>query len=301
MSSVVSGKIQRTFRTEAGMKRASVLLTALFAFSIIVGCARAPEEAITVFAGAASKVALDEAATAFENRSGIKVYANYGGSGAVLSQMKLSRSGDVYMPGSPDYLAVAERDGIIRPDSTKIVSYLVPIIAVQHGNPRNVQSLSDLARPGIKVAIGNPEAVCVGLYAVEIFDHNHLLTEVGRNIVTEAESCEKVATLISLKSVDAAIGWHVFHDWDPDSIDAVYLKPEQLPRIAYIPAAISTYARDSDSAQKFIDFLVSSQGQDIFRKWGYITTEAEARKFAPAARIGGEYRLPEAYRSLLGK
>ncbi len=124
---------------------------------------------------------------------------------------------------------------------------------------------------------------------------------IGKNIVTHAESCEKTATLVSLKSVDAVIGWHVFHDWDPDKIDVVYLKPEELPRIAYIPAAISTYAKDRESAQEFIDFLVSRQGQDIFRKWGYITTEDEARQFAPEAKIGGEYKLPETYESLVGK
>jgi molybdate transport system substrate-binding protein len=139
----------------------------------------------------------------------------------------------------------------------------------------------------------------VGLYAVEILDYNHFLAEVGNNIVTYAESCEKTATLLSLKQVDAVIGWHVFHDWDPDKIDVVYLGAEQLPRIAYIPGALTTFVKDKDSAEKFLDFLVSPQGQEIFKKWGYITTESEARKFAPNAKIGGEYQLPEAYKALV--
>ncbi len=254
---------------------------------------------LTAFSGAASKPALDEAAESFEKQTGIKVYPTYGGSGAVLSQMKLSRSGDLYIPGSPDYIAKAERDGVIDPKSVKVISYLVPVIAIQHGNPKNIQSLSDLARPGIKVGIGNPEAVCLGLYTIEILDYNHLLEAVAKNIVTYAESCEKTATLLSLKSVDAVIGWHVFHEWDPRNIDVVYLKPEQTPRIGYIPAAISVYAQDKETAREFIDFLVSRPGQDIFDKWGYFATEAEARKFAPHAQIGGEYELPDTYKSLV--
>ena len=277
------------------------LLAGLLVLILIGGCTKGERETITAFCGAASKPAMDESAQAFEKKAGIKVYCNYGGSGTMLSQMKLSKSGDLYIPGSPDYMIMAERDGVVKPESVKIVSYLIPVIAVQRGNPKNVQSLSDLTKPGIKVGIGNPEAVCVGLYAVEIFEYNHLLMEIGKNIVTHAESCEKTATLVSLKSVDAVIGWHVFHDWDPANIDVVYLKPEQLPRIAYIPAAISIYARDSESAQKFIDFLISPQGQDIFRKWGYITMENEARKFAARAEIGGEYKLSETYKSLIGK
>ena len=265
----------------------------------LAGCSGGEEKSLTIFAGAASKPALDEAGQAFEKMTGIKVYFNYGGSGTMLSQMKLSQSGDLYIPASPDYIIKAQRDGLIDANPTRIVAYLIPVIAVQHGNPKNIQSLSDLAKTGIKVAISNPEVVSLGSYSVEILDYNHLLAEVGKNIVTQAENAAKTAALISFKSVDAVIGWHVFKDWDPENIDVVYLEPEQTPRLAYIPAAISSFVKDRESAQKFIDFLLSKPGQDIFKKWGYIATESEARKFAPGAEIGGEYKLPETYNSLV--
>lgn len=263
------------------------------------GCAGKNTGAVTVFAGSASKPPLEEAAQAFEKETGVHVYTNYGGSGTMLSQMELSRSGDIYIPGSQDFMAKAESKNIVDNASVKKLAYLVPVIAVQHGNPQNITSLADLARPGIKVGIGNPESVCLGLYAVEILDSNKLLTDVGKNIVVNVESCEKIATLVSLKSVDAVIGWDVFHHWDPDNIDVVYLAPEQLPRLAYIPAAVSAFAADKAIAGKFIDFLASSKGQQIFQKWGYITSESEARKFAPNAEIGGEYHLPPDYQTLM--
>jgi molybdate transport system substrate-binding protein len=254
---------------------------------------------ISVFAGSASKPALDESASEFEKQTGIKVFITYGGSGSVLSQMELSKTGDIYIPGSPDYLIKAEKKKITDPTTTKIVVYLIPAINVQSGNPKNILSLSDLAKPGITVGIGNPTTVCVGLYAVEILDNNNLLADVYKNIVTQASSCDNTATLISLKSVDAVIGWSVFHDWDPDNIDTIYLKPEQITRLAYIPAAISTFCKEKEAAAAFIDFLTSSNGQEIFKKWGYNVTEAEARKYAPNATIGGEYQLPESYNSLV--
>ena len=254
---------------------------------------------ISVFAGSASKPALDEAAIAFEKQTGVKVYLTYGGSGTVLSQMELSKTGDIYIPGSPDYLVKAENKKIIDPTSTKIVAYLIPAINVQAGNPKNIQSLSDLAKPGIKVGIGNPTTVCVGLYAIEILDNNNQLADVYKNIVTQASSCDNTATLISLKSVDAVMGWSVFHDWDPQNIDTVYLKPEQIPRLAYIPAAISNFAKEKEAATAFINFLTSPTGQEIFQKWGYDVTEAEARKYAPNAQIGGEYQLPDSYKALI--
>lgn len=254
---------------------------------------------IMVFAGSASKPVLDEAAQTFEKQTGIKVYINYGGSGTMLSQMELSKTGDIYIPGSPDYLVKSERNNITDPNSTKIVAYLIPVISVQKGNPKNIQQLADLVKPGIKVGIGNPSTVCLGLYSIEILDKNNLLADVYKNIITNAESCDKTATLLSLKSVDAIIGWDVFHCWDPENIDTVYFKPEQISRIAYIPAAISTFSKDKVSATEFIDFLISSTGQDIFKKWGYLTNKSEALNFAPNAMIGGEYNLPESYKALL--
>jgi len=278
------------------VKKLVLVVIGVLVLAVGGGCAREEPKTITAFVGSASKPAMDEAARAFQEKMGIQVYVSYGGSGTMLSQVELSKSGDLYIPGSQDYIARAEKKGIIDPASLKKIAYLIPVIAVQHGNPQQIKSLADLAKPGIKVGIGNPEAVCLGLYAMEILEYNHLLSDVSRNIITHAESCEKTATLLSLKSVDAVIGWHVFHDWLPDKIDVVFLAPGQLPRIAYIPGVLTGFARDKESARQFLDFLVSPEGQEIFTRWGYITTEAEARKYAPDAQIGGEYKLPETYR-----
>jgi len=270
-----------------------VIITSAICF--FVSAAGASEKRITAFCGSASKPVLEEAAESFYKKTGIQVNLNFSGSGTMLSQIKMSRRGDVYIPGSPDYMIKAIRDGVVDPDSVAILTYLVIAIDVQHGNPKNIQTLFDLTKPGIRVAIGNPEAVCVGLYAVEMLERNGLLQQVQKNIVTHAHSCEATAAILAMKKVDAVIGWSVFSRWNPDKIDAVLLRPHEIPRIAYIPAAISTYSQDKKSAQSFINFLISPQGQKIFAKWGYITTEKEARMFAPKAAIGGEYKLLEGY------
>ena len=271
---------------------------AVLVIAVIVGCTGGGTKTITAFCGSASKPAMEEAALAFEDETGIKVYLNFSGSGTMLSQMKVSQSGDLYIPGSPDYMVMAENDGVADPDTVRIISYLVPAVLVQEGNPSGIHALADLAREGIEVGIGNPEAVCVGLYAYEILEYNDLLAEVESNIVTHAESCSKTATLVALKTVDAILGWRVFSSWH-DTIDAVYLEPQQIPRLAYIPGAVSTFAEDRESAGRFLDYLTSPAGQEIFRKWGYLSTETEAREYAPGAQIGGEYHLPADYRPLI--
>jgi molybdate transport system substrate-binding protein len=279
--------------TLKGFLRSSLLVVLMIGLCIAEG--GAAERRITAFCGSASKPAMEEAATQFEQKTGIRVDLHFSGSGTVLSQMKIARRGDLYIPGSPDYMSKAIREGVVDPESITIIAYLIIAIDVQRGNPKNIQTLADLARPGIRVGIGNPEAVCVGLYAVEVLERNRLLKQVQDNIITHAPNCSATASLVAMQKVDAVIGWRVFSEWNPDKIEAVLLKPQEVPRLAYIPAALSTYSLDKEGAQQFIDFLISAEGQKIFKKWGYIATEQEARAFAPHAEIGGEYRLPVDY------
>jgi molybdate transport system substrate-binding protein len=254
-----------------------------------------------LFAGAASKPATEEVVKDFRKKTGVPVDAIFGGSGFILSQMALSRRGDIYFPGSSDFMEVAKRKALVYPESEKIIAYLVPAINVQKGNPKRIRFLKDLTKKGIRLAIANPEMVCVGTYAVEIIEKNLNSQEkesLRKNLVTFTESCEKTANVISLRAVDAVIGWGVFQYWDPERIETVYLKPEEMPRIGYIPIAISKFAQDRALAQTFVDFILSPQGKSIFRKYNYLMDLQEARRFTkPDTPVGGEYILPKEWRT----
>lgn len=254
-------------------------------------------EEIYVFAGAASKPPTEEVAKVFERKTGVKVNLTFGGSGFVLSQMTLAKKGDIYFPGSSDYMEIAKKKHLVFPETERNVVYLVPAINVQKGNPKGIKSLKDLLQPGLRVAIANPEGVCVGLYAVEIIEKNMNLAEKAafkKNLVNYTESCEKTATAISLKAADAVIGWRVFQYWDPERIQTIPLKKEEIPRIGYIPIAISQFTANRALAQSFIDFILSKEGLAIFKKYNYFMSPDEASAWIGVKKpVGGEYILPQ--------
>jgi len=260
----------------------------------------ASTDPLLIFAGAASKPPTEEAARAFGQQAGIQVRLTFGGSGFVLSQMKLARRGDVYFPGSSDFMEKAKREKLVFPETEKIIAYLIPAINVQKGNPRNIRSLRDLTQPNLRLAIADPEGVCVGTYAVEVVEKNLSSEErerFRRNLATTVESCEKTANIISLKGVDAVIGWRVFQHWDPGRIETILLKPEEVPRIGYIPAAVSTFTRKRPLAEDFIHYLTQTQAMEIFRRHGYLMSVEEARAYAlPGTPVGGEYVLPGSWK-----
>ena len=257
---------------------------------------------ILIFAGAASKPATEEVIKIFNDKFGIPVDVSFGGSGFVLSQMKLTKRGDLYFPGSSDFIELAKIEGLVYPDTEKIVVYLIPAINVQKGNPKGIHFLKDLTKDGIRVAIANPEFVCVGTYAVEIIEKNLNPIEkekLKKNLVNYTESCEKTANAISLRAVDVVLGWRVFQYWDPERIETIYLKPDEIPRVGYIPIAISKFTQDKIPAQKFIDFILSPQGKTIFRKYHYLMDLEEARRFTrPDTPVGGQYVLPNEWRAV---
>lgn len=279
------------------MKKSTLLWVTALLLLVLAGCTSAGNKKaeLWVFAGAASKPPLEEIAARFEAERGVKVNLTFGGSGTVLSQMQAAQKGDIYLPGSSDFMERAKKEGMVDPKTERILVYLLPAINVPKGNPQGIRSLDDLARPGVRVGLARPETVCVGLYAAEILEREGLAEQVKKNIVTYAESCEKLAALVALKQVDAVLGWEVFASWEPDKIETIYLPPDKVPRIGYIPVAISSFSTQRKLAQEFIDYLVSDAGKQIFKKWGYLTTEAEARQFAPRAPVGGEYSLKTAW------
>ena len=256
---------------------------------------------IFFFCGSAVKAPMDEIIPIYEKKSGVKVNVIYGGSGTLLSQMELARRGDVYLCGSPDYITIGERKKLLVPGSDRRISYLVPAIIVPEGNPKNIRTLDDLAKPGIRLGMGNPETVCLGLYGLELLDHNHLMEKVLPNVVVFAKSCEDTATLAALGSVDAILGWDVFESWTPDRVDWIKVEKNRIPRLAYIPVAVSIYVKDREQAEDFINFLFSEEVKKIWTKYGYIADLKEAKKYAPKSKIGGEYNIPSRYYELLKK
>lgn len=264
----------------------------LFLFSFVLANNVLAQE-LLIFAGSAVKPPLDEVISEFKKARNIRVNVSYGGSGFVLSQIELSRRGDIYLPASPDFMEKAKKKNVVIPETERRIAYLLPVILVPRGNPEDISSLKDLQRSGIRIGIGNPESVCVGLYAVEIFEFNKILNGVQKNIIAQFESCEKTASALALGAVDAIIGWDVFEKWHPEKIEAIPLKPEEIPRIAYIPVAVSRFTMNRELAEYFIDFLISDKAKQIFLKHGYEISEKEIRKKAPNAKIGGEYAPEE--------
>jgi molybdate transport system substrate-binding protein len=238
-----------------------------------------PEGTITVFAAAGSKPAMDEIVQKFQELHGITVEITYGGGGEVLNQMVLSESGDVYVAPEQSFMETAVSKNAVDASTIESVAYMIPVIAVQKGNPHDIQSLADLAKPGIQVGVTRAETTLVGKYAYEIFSKAGLAEEIGNNIVTEAARPDTLLTALVMGQVDAGIIWHFYQLQAPDDIEVIFLPPEQLTGIGEMQIAMTSYCQNDSLAREFINFVTSAEGKEIFQKYGYFTNTWEVDQY----------------------
>jgi molybdate transport system substrate-binding protein len=252
---------------------------------------------LMLFCGAAFKRPVDELIMLYMKKNGIKVNATYSGMGALYSQILFSRRGDVFIVPSPDLMQKAKSNKMIYPDSIVSFAYIAPVINVKKGNPKKITELADLARPGVRIALGNPKTVFIGALAVEIIDKGlnaEQKTAIKKNLATYAEDFAKLSFILRVGQVDAIVGLHYLSELYPDEIDAVKLKPEQIYRIGSGQAAILSFSKNMKAAREFIDFIMSAEGQNVFKKYHYFSTREEADGWIGTRKpVGGEYQIPD--------
>jgi len=265
------------------MPRRAITIVALMLLVLVVAvpgssCQQEVTE-LNVFAAAGAKAATDQACQDYMEKSGVTVNVTYGGGGEVLSQMILAQSGDVYIAPEQSFMEKAVAEEAVITDTVQTVAYMVPVIAVKEGNPKNINSLADLASSGVQVAVTRPDTTLVGQYAMEIFDKAGLADAIGANIVTQAANPNSLLTMLIMGEVDAIITWHYYEYLNPDDIENIYMSPEQLTGIAEMRIAVSAYTENSGAAQKFVDFIASDEGKEIFAEYSYIIDEAEVKQY----------------------
>lgn len=236
---------------------------------------------LVIFAAAGVKPALDEIRHKFQSQCDVMIRINYAGGGEALSQMTLSKSGDLYIAPEQGFMESAEEKHVIDPQTIRILAYVIPVIAVRKGNPKTITSLADLTKPGIRIAMARPETTLSGEYSVEIFKKAGMWKTIAKNTVTQASRPDHLLTMLILDQVDAGIIWHSYQTQAAGKIETIYLSPQQLTGVGRIQIALSATSKNRTSAQAFIDFAASEQGKAIFLKQGYLVEAEEVKHYYP--------------------
>jgi molybdate transport system substrate-binding protein len=167
-------------------------------------------------------------------------------------------------------MQVVVEDDLIEGQPIAILTNKLTII-VPVDNPATIESLNDLANPGVRLVLAAP-GVPVREYSdqsIAMMGDADFQVAVYTNVVSEEPNVRQVATKIALGEADAGIVY--VSDITPDIADQVLQIeiPDEQNVIATYPIAVIKDSPNAEIAQEFVDFVLSAEGQAILAKWGF--------------------------------
>jgi molybdate transport system substrate-binding protein len=224
----------------------------------------APGRVLTVYCAAGIKKPVAAAAAAFERELGVRVQLQYGGTGTLLSQIRVAKQGDLFVAADEGAVADAKRFETVKEVIPLAVQY--PVVAVKAGNPKGIAKLEDLLRQDVKVAVANPEAASIGKATRAAA--GDLWEKLKANVAVMKPTVTELAADLTIGAVDAAVVWN---STVPQfaGVDAVHL-PEFDRRHDKVTVSVLSVAKDAPLALRFGRYLAAPEkGGAIFREAGF--------------------------------
>ena len=254
-----------------GSKRISLIaLVCILGLVVCNGCTKkeakkTPEE-LTVLCGSSFMPPVEQLCSEFEAQAGIEMVTTVGGSEDLLPHVKARAKGDIFITHDP-YLDYT-RDANALADHVE-VGFVAPVLVVQKGNPSGIKSIEDLARPGLKVALTDPQYSTCGEMVFALLEKKGIKDAVMKNVenrLTKGHS--NIGTFLQTQAIDAGIMWNGVAHTFKDSLDIVKT-PYECDEETRVHIMSLSYSKYPELLKQFMEF-VRKRGPEVFAEYGYI-------------------------------
>jgi molybdate transport system substrate-binding protein len=237
-----------------------------------------PSVSLTVLAAASLTEPFQEIGQLFESsHPGVTVQFSFAGSQQLSQQLANGAPADVFASASNKYMDEAVTNARVASGAPALFARNRLVVITPADNPATLQTLQDLAKPGLKLVLAAQE-VPVGKYSLEFLDKAQQDSAfsagfkdlVLANVVSYEENVKSVLTKIELGEADAGIVYT--SDISGEAAEKVtqIVIPDALNVLASYPIAVIQDSAHIDVAQDFVEWVLSQQGQEILVKYGFI-------------------------------
>lgn len=217
---------------------------------------------VNVFAAASLKEAFTTLGTQFEAaHAGTNVVFNFGPSSGLATQISQGAPADVFASASTKNMDQVVAAGAARSPTT--FARNVMEVAVPRENPAGVTGLSDLARPGVKVALCQSAVPC-GATAEKVLANARLKV----TPVTQEVDVKSVLSKVTLGEVDAGLVYVTDVRGAGDKVRGVVI-PAGVNASTSYPIATLTTAANQVAATAFTDYVLSGDGASALSAAGF--------------------------------
>jgi len=232
--------------------------------SIFLAASAAGGATVSVLAAASLTEAFRTIGKDFEAaHPGSKVEFNFAGSSTLARQIIEGAPADVFASADDENMKKVVDAGDVAGAPKPFVHNRLAII-VARGNPKRIEGLADLARPGLTISLAAP-GVPVGRYAAEAFAKAKTpVPDASREADVNA-----VVMRVSMGEADAGIVYTTDVTAGRDTIEAVPI-PEVQNVVASYPIAQLTGAPNASGARDFVAYVLSPAGQRVLASFGFL-------------------------------
>ncbi len=231
-------------------------------------------QTLTVYAAASLTGAFGDIGKAFEAANpDVTVKFNFAGSQVLRTQIEQGAPADVFASASHTDVDKLVTENLVASGYKDFATNLLTVI-LPPSNPANIQTLQDLAKPGLKLIFEDP-SVPAGNYTRQILTNmskdptygTDFSTKVLANVVSNETDVKQVVAKVDQGEGDAGIVYVT------DALAAPDLKSISIPAnynvIAQYPIAALEKAPGPDLAKAFVAYVLSPDGQAVMKKWGF--------------------------------
>ncbi len=200
--------------------------------------------------------------------------------GLVMGNMRISLQPDIFAAGRGRIRALEKRGWF---SATRDYARNHLAIMVYRGNPFHLTSWKDLARPGLRLCMPNPKTEGIARHAIiPALLHTggaalermiyHTKVSQGTTHLTRIHH-RQTPLAIMRKQCDAGAVWSteaLFQSHIPDHPIAMVTLPEAQNHEVTYAAGLMRNAPHPVAARAFLRFLTSSEGQAIYRHYGFL-------------------------------
>lgn len=251
----------------------AVVIACLLTGTFFAGCrSKGPAGSgeLVISAAASLKDAFNEIAQLYQQRTGTRVSFNFGASGALQKQIEAGAPADIFASAGAKQMDELATRNLIEPSSRKDFARNI-LVLVEPVNGISISSFSDLNKPDVrKVAVGNPKTVPAGQYTEQTLNRLRLLPEIQAKLIY-AEDVRQVLDYVLRGEVDAGIVYSSDALIGGSNLKTIARAPDDAHDPILYPIAVVKESRRADAAQRFIDLVLSQEGQAILTKYGFFS------------------------------
>ncbi len=236
---------------------------------LMVGSGGPASAEIRLFAAASTTGPLTEIIAKFSKHTGNTAVPVFAASGSLARQIAHGAPADLFLAAHPRWMNWLASQELLRGDRRRDIARNC-LVLVQ---PKNATPLPALASGFVaalakdRIAIGDPNFVPAGEYAVSALKHLGIWTEIASN-AARLPSARHVLFMVQRGEVAAGLIYRSDTN-DAANIEITEAIPSKLHDDIVYPLAIIKESNSPAGAEDLFDFLLTDSSRAIFERYGF--------------------------------